>query len=148
MSAAQDLIGTYRLVSMEHYTEDGTVGRPFGEAPSGFITYTAEGYMMALLSRSDRQPFADGDIMGGSPQEQIAAFLTASAFAGRYELRDGQIWHHLEAATFPNWAGTVQVRDYELTATALTLFPPPLLMEGELRTSRVAFSRLSHWAMG
>lgn len=146
MSAVQDLIGTYRLVSMEHYTEDGTVGRPFGETPNGFITYTPEGYMMALLSRSDRQPFADGDIMGGSPQEQITAFLTASAFAGRYELRDGRIWHHLEAATFPNWAGTVQVRDYELTTTELTLFPPPLLMEGRLRTSRVAFSRLSHWA--
>jgi hypothetical protein len=146
VSAALDLVGTYRLVSMEHYTEDGTVGRPFGDAPSGFITYTAEGYMMALLSRSDRQPFADGDIMGGSPQEQIAAFLTASAFAGRYEIREQKIWHHLEAATFPNWAGTVQVRDYELTETSLALFPPPLLMDGQMRTSRVAFTRLAHWA--
>ena len=45
------------------------------------------------------------------------------AFAGRYELRDGRIWHHLEAATFPNWAGTVQGREFELTDMSLTLVP-------------------------
>ena len=45
------------------------------------------------------------------------------AFAGRYELRDGRIWHHLEAATFPTWAGTVQVREFELTDMSLTLVP-------------------------
>jgi hypothetical protein len=142
---SSDLVGTYRFLSMEHYSEDGSVGRPFGEAPEGFMTYTPEGYMMALLSRSDRVPFVGGDILGGTQEEQISAFMTASSFAGRYEVRDGQIHHHLEAASFPNWKGTTQPRDFELTETHLKLYPPALLMDGQLRTSRVVLERLSHW---
>jgi hypothetical protein len=130
---------------MEAYSEDGTVSRPFGEQPEGFITYTPEGYMMALMSRSDRAPFVDGDILAGRPEEQISAFLSASAFAGRYEIREDKVFHYLEAATFPNWKGTTQARAYELTATRLSLFPPKLLMQGKMQTSRVDFERLSHW---
>ncbi len=80
------LVGTYRLLSMESYDEDGTVSKGFGDDPDGFITYTAEGYMMALLSRSQRTPFRDGDIRAGSEQERAQAFLEASSFAGRYEI--------------------------------------------------------------
>lgn len=140
-----DLVGTYRLLSMEHYSDDGSVGRPFGDTPEGFITYTPEGYMMALLSRSDRVPFPDGDILGGTQAEQASAFMTASSFAGRYEIRDGQVHHYLEAASFPNWKATTQSRDFELTHTHLKLYPPKLLMEGQMRSSRVVFARLSHW---
>jgi hypothetical protein len=142
---SSDLVGTYRFLSMEHYSEDGSVGRPFGDEPEGFMTYTPEGYMMALLSRSDRVPFAGGDILGGTQTEQVSAFMTASSFAGRYEVRDGQIHHHLEAASFPNWKGTTQPRDFELTTTQLKLYPPALLMDAQLRTSRVVLARLSHW---
>ena len=142
---SRDLVGTYRVLTMEHYSADGSIGRPFGDAPEGFITYTPEGYMMALLSRSDRVPFVDGDILGGSQEEQVTAFLTASSFAGRYEVKDGQVYHYLEAVSFPNWKGTTQARDFELTETHLRLYPPPLLMEGQLRTSRVECARLKHW---
>ncbi len=146
--AAEDarLVGTYRLLAMESYAEDGTVERNFGDAPEGLITYTPEGYMLAILSRADRPLFGDGDIMGGTPEEQSAAFLSASSFAGRYEIRDGKVYHYLEAATFPNWKGTTQARDYELTDTHLTLYPPKLLMDGQLRSSRVHFERLRHWS--
>jgi hypothetical protein len=139
------LVGTYRLLSMEHYADDGEVGRPFGDSPEGFITYTPEGYMLAIISRPDRAPFREGDILGGSEAEQAAAFLSASSFAGRYEVRDNQVVHYLEAATFPNWKGTTQARDFELTGTHLTLYPPKLLMEGKLRSSRVHFERLLAW---
>ena len=145
-SEAARLVGTYRLLAMESFGEDGSVERNFGDHPEGFITYTPEGYMLALLSRADRPLFRDGDIMGGSPEEQSAAFLSASSFAGRYEIRDGKVHHYLEAATFPNWKGTTQIRDYELTDTHLTLFPPKLLMNGQLRSSRVHFERLRPWA--
>jgi hypothetical protein len=141
-AAERALVGTYRVLSMESTTDDGEVERQFGERPEGFITYTPEGYMMALLSRPDRAPFVDGDILGGRPEEQIAAFVSASAFAGRYEVVDGRIAHHLEAASFPNWKGTTQVREYELTATHLVLKPPRLLMNGKWRTSRVDLERL------
>jgi hypothetical protein len=136
------LVGTYRLLSMESTAEDGTVERNFGENPDGFITYTPEGYMLAILSRSDRKAFAAGDILRGTTEEQSAAFNEASAFSGRYEIKAGKVFHYLEAATFPNWKGTTQARDYEVTDTHLTLYPPKLLMNGRLRSSRVHFERL------
>jgi len=142
---ANRLVGTYRVIAVEHYSEDGEVGHPFGESPDGFITYTPEGYMMAILSRSDRVPFASNDILGGSQDEQLAAFQSASSFAGRYEIQNNQVVHYLEAATFPNWKGTVQPRDFDITDSHLTLFPPKLLMEGKLRKSRVHCRRLSVW---
>ena len=60
------LVGTYRLVSVESTSADGEVQRPFGDHPDGFMTFTPEGYMLAVLARHDRPTFADGDIMGGT----------------------------------------------------------------------------------
>ncbi len=136
------LIGTYRLLGMEHFTADGEVGRPFGENPKGFIIYTPEGYMSAILMRAGRANFPAGDILGGSDAERVDAFASASAYAGRYEIKGEQIVHHLEATTYPNWTDTDQPRHFELTDTHLTLFPPEMLMEGKLRRGQVRFERI------
>jgi hypothetical protein len=136
------LIGTYRLLGMEHFTADGKVGMPFGENPKGFIIYTAEGYMSAILMRVGRPDFADGDILAGRDDERVAAFGSSSAYAGRYEIVGDQIVHHLEATTYPNWTGTDQPRHFELTDTHLTLFPPEMLMQGKIRRGRVRFERI------
>ena len=149
MSGASDeelrarLVGTYRLVSVESASDDGEVQHPFGENPDGFITYTPEGCMLAVLARSDRPTFADGDIMGGSEQERAAAFLTASAFAGGFEVNDGKLVHTLGAATFQNWKDTVQVREFDVTEDGLTLVTPALMMGGKLRSSTVRLDRIA-----
>jgi len=140
---AARLVGTYRLVSVESTSQDGDVQRPFGDDPDGFMSFTPEGYMLAVLARHDRPTFADGDIMGGTDEERAAAFLSASAFAGRYEVREGRLVNTLGAATFQNWTGTVQVRDFELTARGLTLITPALLMGGALRSSTVRLERVA-----
>ena len=137
------LVGTYRLVSVESTSADGEVQRPFGDDPDGFMTFTPEGYMLAVLARHDRPTFADGDIMGGTDQERAAAFLSASAFAGRYEVREGRLVNTLGAATFQNWTDTVQVRDFEVTEAGLTLVTPALLMGGALRSSTVRLARVA-----
>ena len=141
--AERRLIGTYRVLAMEHYADDGEVGRPFGDDPRGLIVYTAERYMTAVLMRSDRPRFEAGDVLGGTDAERAAAFQTANAFAGRWELVGDEVVHHLEVTTFPNWVGTEQRRRFELSDTHLTLFPPTMLMEGKLRHARVHCQRLS-----
>ncbi len=137
------LVGTYRVVAVESVDEDGDVRQPFGEDPAGYIAYTPEGYMMAILSRRDRPRFADGDIMGGSEPERAQAFLEASAFVGRFEVRDGRVAHYLDVATFQNWVGTAQVRDFEVTDGGLVLRTPFLLMDGKPRSSVVRLVRTS-----
>lgn len=138
----QRLVGTYRLLAMEHFTEDGEVGHPFGESPKGFIIYTAGGYMSAILMRADRPNFDAGDILGGNDAERLAAFSSSSAYAGRYDIVGDQIIHHLEVTTYPNWTNTDQPRHFDLTDTHFTLYPPEMLMEGRIRRGRVRWERL------
>lgn len=140
-----DLIGTYRLVSVEHVSGTGEVGHPFGEHPVGYMTYSAEGYMSVIMARADRPRFAGGDILAGTAEEQADAFGTASAFVGRFELVDGgKVRYQLEVATYPNWVGTTQERQIELGADGrLVLTTPVLLMAGEPRWARVVLQRIA-----
>ena len=139
---AQMLVGPYRLVAVEHHADDGEVGYPFGSAPKGFIVYTVEGCMSAVLMRADRPLFAAGDILAATDAERVAAFSSSSAYAGRYEVLDDRIVHHLEVTTYPNWSGTDQVREFDVSDTHLTLFPPRMLMQGKMRSGRVHFERM------
>ena len=136
------LIGTWSVLAMEHYTDDGEVGRPFGDEPRGIIVYTAERYMTAVLMRPGRAPFASGDVLGGTEAERAASFLGANAFAGRWEVQGPEVVHHLEVTTFPNWVGTDQRRRFEVNDTNLTLYPPSMLMQGKLRHARVHCARV------
>jgi hypothetical protein len=142
LSVEELLVGTWRVLAMEHYTDDGEVGRPFGDDPRGIIVYTVERYMTAVLMRPGRPPFAAGDVLAGSDAERAAAFLTANAFAGRWEVQGQEVVHHLEVTTFPNWAGTEQRRRFEVSGTHLTLYPPTMLMQGKLRHARVHCARV------
>ncbi len=139
---AELLVGAYRLVAVEHHADDGEVGYPFGPSPQGFIIYTPEGCMSAILMRANRPRFAAGDILAATDDERVAAFSSSSAYAGRYEIIDDRIVHHLEVTTYPNWTGTDQVREFDVNETSLTLFPPRMLMEGKMRRGRVHFERL------
>ena len=139
------LIGSWRLVGVESIGDAGEVERPFGESPQGLLIYTPEGTTSATLMRSGRPNFADGDILSASDAERIAAFGSASAFAGRYEIIGDEICHHLEVTTYPNWTGTTQLRAFELTDTHLTLYPPRMRMQGKIRRAEVRWERLSPW---
>lgn len=137
-----DLAGTFRLLSFKNFADDGEVREPFGPAPIGQAIYTAGGAMSALMMVADRPGFADGDILAATDAERLEAFATASAYAGRYRIENGQIVHSLEVTSYPNWTGTEQYRDFELTATHFTLFPPRMLMDGKIRRGEVRFERV------
>ena len=145
MSEADEdrLVGTYRLRTFRDIADDGEVREPLGAHPVGFILYAPERWMSAVLMAADRPNFAEGDILAGSDEERIAAFGTASAYAGRWSIDDGLVVHQLEAATFPNWVGTVQRRPYELDGDELRLHPPELLMNGKMRRSELVWERLA-----
>lgn len=142
MDHARRLVGTYRLISFENFADDGEVQTPFGPDPRGFAMYTAAGYMSAILMRRDRPNFPEGDILAASDADRVAAFATSSAYAGRWEIVGDQIVHHLEATTYPNWTDTDQYRNFDLTDTHFTLYPPRMLMQGKIRRGRVHFERM------
>src|SRR5437879_7032976 len=115
------LVGSYGLLSFQDIADDGEIREPLGLNPVGFIVYSAERCISAVIMRAGRPNFVDGDILGGSDAERVAAFGSASAYAGRWAIEDGQVVHRLEATTFPNWTGTEQRRTYELVGDRLRL---------------------------
>ena len=143
LEAEDRLVGSYRLRSFRDIADDGEVREPLGAHPTGFILYSAERWMTAVLTSGDRPNFVEGDILGGSDRERIAAFATSSGYAGQWRVDGGEVVHQLVAATFPNWAGTEQRRPFELDGDMLRLYPPRLLMNGKMRRSEVFWDRLS-----
>ena len=138
----KSLVGSYRLLTFQDIADDGEVRDPLGPEPVGIIIYSPERCISAVLMRAGRPNFVDADILGGSDAERVAAFATASAYAGRWSIEDGHVVHRLEAATFPNWTGSVQRRPYELAGDRLRLLPPRLLMDGKMRRSELTWERV------
>jgi lipocalin-like protein len=123
-AADQRVIGTWRLISFA--TEDaetGAVAKPWGERPTGFLTYTPGGRMSAVLTADGRKPEADGR---GAMPGRAELFMTMAAYAGTYTLTADGVVHHVEVASFPEWVGGAQVRYATLEGETLTIKTPPL----------------------
>jgi hypothetical protein len=90
------LTGTWRLSSATTASADGSVSHPLGHTPSGLLTYTADGWMSAVI--------LPGKESGAPP----------ICYAGRTEPAKGSIVHVIEVGIAPFSAGTIQSRHARL----------------------------------
>jgi hypothetical protein len=127
------LVGTWKLVSATSATEKGEVVRdPFGQNPTGFITYTPDSRMMAIITWGGRKPLS---ALPAPVQERAEAFSTFIAYAGRYVLSGDRVIHHIEAAWRQDWVNTDQVRFIvKLDANRMTLRTPPVVLSSGVRS--------------
>src|SRR5258708_8860411 len=108
LSLRESLIGAWELVSaVERDVETGFENNVLGERPQGFILYTPDGYMSAQLQGLARAPFAEGDLLRGSPAEYIAAGSSYIAYSGRFFVDEAKrsLSHEMAVSFFPNWVG-------------------------------------------
>lgn len=117
--SSNPLVGSWRLVSWENRSADGTVTYPLGRHAVGLIIYTADGYMSVAIMCADRGPFAAGDLLRGTSEEKARAAETYVSYCGRYEFRGDSVIHHVELSLFPNWSGVDQERLVEVTGDRL-----------------------------
>lgn len=141
---AAALVGSWDLVRLENHASDGSVTRPFGDSPVGRITYTADGQMSAHIMRAGRQPFAAGDLYGGSDTEKLAAYDGYVAYYGSFSLDSTQhvVTHHVRGSLFPNWVGGEQQRFYSIVGDELTLSTRPFTAHGQEVTAHVLWRRV------
>ena len=136
------LIGTWKLILAEGRYEDGSVIYPWGQNASGFLIYTQEGYMSAVIMRSDRPHFLVSDMLGGSVEEQAQAARSYLSYCGPYEIQGDKVIHHVEASLFPNWVGEDHVRIVDkLTHDLLVLCTQPQLAGGKIGTGYLIWHR-------
>jgi hypothetical protein len=137
------LIGSWRLVSYDRQSGTGEATPVFGPAPRGRLIYDAAGRMSVHLADPRRAAFASNDFLRGTPEEVRQAFEGYFGYFGSYsvDVAAGTVTHHVEGASFPNYAGTDQKRFFTLSGDRLSLGTPPTVRGGARFTYLVAWER-------
>ena len=112
------LLGTWRLRSHVVTTAAGVRSHPYGERPTGYLSYSADGRMQVIGAAQDRAIPA-----GPSPTQRERAALhdTLFAYAGTYTIDGGQVVHHVDISWNETWTGSDQARHFEVRGNTLTL---------------------------
>jgi hypothetical protein len=136
------LVGTWKLVSALSTTSKGEPSEPpYGPSPVGFLTYTGEGRVTALISYGGRKPLSGG---GGAraQEEQSEAFKTFLAYAGRYTLSGDNVTHHIEISSIQNYVDRDLVRSVKFQGDQLILVTPPTPVNGKVQIIELTWQRL------
>ncbi len=109
------LLGIWKLVSFESEFQDtGERTGWEGKSQTGYIIFTPEGRMMAVIEGEGRK----------APQtDQDRAFLHRSmlAYTGMYRLEDDKFITKVDVSWNPVWNGTDQVRFYKFDGDRLVI---------------------------
>lgn len=110
------LEGSWNLVSAYEIAADGTRTTNYSEHPHGFLSVDSRGRYSLQIFKPGRPAFASGDKTRGSADEYQLAVLGSSTHFGSVSVDPAahQLRFEIHAASFPNWEGKTQVRDYEL----------------------------------
>ncbi|MES2263769.1 MAG: lipocalin-like domain-containing protein [Pseudomonadota bacterium] len=120
-----NVVGVWKLLSLQiEDAASGALVQPWGDAPSGCLTYTENGHVTAVLSASGRQALC------GAPERAIEdraqLYKTFHAYAGTYSIDAGVLTHRVQVSSDPAWVGSEQIRLAHLDDGILTLSTPPL----------------------
>jgi hypothetical protein len=122
----QALLGTWRLISWQ-VAVDGTIVKPFGENPQGYLVYTADGHVLVNFAARDRAELFGSSGYRGPVLLQTAEANTPLGFAGycgTFEVRDGQAIHHRDLSVRPSLDGHEETRSVMLDGDRLILATP------------------------
>ncbi len=121
--AVHDLLGAWRLERWSLEYEDGRPAEfPLGPDARGMLLYTPGGQVSATLMKA------------GEP-------AVSFAYAGRYDVRDGAVYHSIEIATDPTLVGKTTTRHIAREGDVLTLSGPDF-QAGTGRGQKIVWRRL------
>jgi hypothetical protein len=120
------LEGTWVMEAAYEIHTDGTRTTNYGEHPLGLLTVDAMGRYNMQIFRPDRPHFASGTKNKGTDEENRAAVAGSSTHFGKVAIDAAkhQLIFDVEAASFPNWEGKRQVRDFTFEKGLLSYAVP------------------------
>jgi hypothetical protein len=137
--AGDQLVGTWKLIGASSTTSAGErIETPYGVGPTGFLTYTADGRVSSVISYGGRRPLSMG---GGKMEEQVEAFKTSLAYAGRYALNGDKVTHHIEVSSIQNYVDRDLIRTIKFEDDRITLITPPTPVNGKVQTVELVWQR-------
>jgi hypothetical protein len=112
-----------------------------GADATGYISYSADGFVFVQMSARERMAYAINDPFGGTVEEDSAAVKSQIAYAGRYHVEGDTVIHRVTEASCPNWVGTEQHRKIQFTAEGLQLSAAGAVFQGQTVTAYVNWIR-------
>jgi len=138
-----DLLGTWTLVSaVREEIPAGTQTDMFGPNPHGFINYSPDGRMIALITRADRKAPANGR---PTPAEAEALYRSMLSYGGAYTIEGDVVTHHVDISWNQSFNGGAQKRRFKLEGNRLILSTPQSHdpIDGKLSVRRMTWERIS-----
>jgi len=121
----EDLYGTWRLVSFtQEILATGEKTEIFGKAPRGFLHYSPDGRMYAILVKDERPKHTD--LAKVKDEERVELFKTLIAYGGTFKFDGKTVTHYVDISWNETWTGTAQVRNVRLEGRKLHLSTNPM----------------------
>jgi hypothetical protein len=147
----QQLIGAWRLVSIDLSGPAGPIVDPFYQADStGIIFYDSSGWMSVQIAAPHRQTFevpaarSPSATTGPLSQRKATAFDTYYSYYGTWTLDDveGVVTHHVKSSLIPAEEGLSYAQDVTLDGGRLT-FTTRDHSHGEATVRRKVWERIT-----
>ena len=141
-AADASIVGSWRLVTwVEVETESKAVHTPFGENPTGVITYTPDGRMSVFIIDPKRKSPAGPK---ATDAEAVDLYRTMIAYSGAYSLDGNKVTHKIEVSWNQAWTGTNQQRFIEVKDDQLIIKTPPIIspVSGKESVSTLVWERV------
>jgi Lipocalin-like domain len=122
----KNLLGTWRLVSIDITKPDGSVQHnpKFGPHARGFIMYQPDGFMCAEIMDPDRMSWKDPQ--HPTSNEKLATYDSMLSYCGTYKLdsEHSTLTHHPSVAWSSTFLGIAQPRPFRIVGNRLIINPP------------------------
>jgi hypothetical protein len=117
------VVGTWRLKSfVREIIGTGERYNELGDHPQGFLGYSSDGRMYAILVAGDRvKPQEEAP----TDEERVKLHKSMIAYAGTYTIDSGKVVHHVDISWNGARTGTDQVRFYKLEGDTLIIRAAP-----------------------
>ena len=110
----KQLLGVWRLESVHMESRTGEKKNTLGEKPNGYLIFTPQKRMMALLT-------AEGRKKPDTDEDGIAAFWSMSVYSGIYHVEGDKWTTKVDVAWTETWVGSDQERSFKLEGDKLTV---------------------------
>jgi hypothetical protein len=136
-AGADDLVGSWKLLSWQVVAQDGSTQDVFGPHPHGYLVLTREGRSIVVTT-------AEGRKGGTDDAERAALHKSMLAYSGRYRVEGGDFITRVEVSWNESWNGTEQRRHYRVENDRLfveTAPAPSITSPGQTDFRRIVFER-------
>ena len=139
----ENLYGTWRLVSYTRtLVATGERTEIYGPNPMGYLSYSPDGRMFAMLGDPSRPK--PSDLAKVTDEERLKLYRTFTAYAGTFTLKGSTVTHHVDISLNQTWTGSDQVRHIAIEGDTLVirLGPQPSPVDGRVNVSELKWMKV------